>query len=141
MESLDDRTAHETLTTVECVRLLETQFIGRIAAIDRGAPIVMPVTFVMVGTTVFFRTSLGSAFHEIVKDADVAFEVDSADPAYHTGWSVIGRGRSQQVFDPETRRRALALHLRPWARAGEPGLISIPLTQLTGRRIVQIVAG
>jgi uncharacterized protein len=138
MRSLDDTTMLEELDVEECLRLIATQHIGRVAFIVDGEPMVLPVNFSLIDETIVFRTSLGSTFDVLVRGATVAFEVDHADPAYHSGWSVIGHGTAESL-DGEVPERALArLALRPWGRAVAPGWIGIRLYEVTGRRIVQV---
>jgi hypothetical protein len=141
MRRLDDMTVLEDLDTDECLRLIATQGIGRVAFIVDGEPMVLPVNFALVDDAVVFRTALGSAFDLLVRGTDVAFEVDQADPAYHSGWSVVGRGTAEGL---EGRVRGLELDrlaLRPWGLTVGPGWIGIRLRELTGRRIVQVVSG
>jgi hypothetical protein len=141
MRRLDEMTLLEDLDVPECVRLIATQVIGRVGFIVQGGPAVLPVNFTLVGKLVVFRTALGSAFDVLVRDAEVVFEVDHADPAYHSGWSVIGRGTAQALdgllVDAELDRLAL----RPWGLAAPPGWIGIQLREVTGRRIVQVAPG
>jgi nitroimidazol reductase NimA-like FMN-containing flavoprotein (pyridoxamine 5'-phosphate oxidase superfamily) len=141
MRRLDEKTLLEELNADECLRLTGTQVIGRVGFIVRGEPAVLPVNFALVGELIVFRTARGSEFDILVRDADVVFEVDQADPAYHSGWSVIARGTAQGLeglmAEPELDRLAL----RPWGLASPPGWIGIQLRELTGRRIVQVASG
>ena len=47
--------------------------------------------------------------------ASVAFEVDAADEATRTGWSVVVRGVLAESTDPVHLARLRALPLYPWA--------------------------
>jgi len=141
MRRLDDLTMLEELDVDECLRLIATQGIGRVAFIVNGEPTVLPVNFSLIDETIVFRTALGSTFDVLVRGATVAFEVDHADPAYHSGWSVIGHGTAESL-DGRVPERALdRLALRPWGRAAAPGWIGIQLYEVTGRRIVQVASG
>jgi len=138
MFELDDVTAMEDLEPEECFRLLASQHLGRVGMIMAGHPMVLPVNYALVGHTVVFRTARGSGFDRVVRHASVVFEIDHADPAYHSGWSVLGRGTAEaidQAVDLEALNQAV---LRPWARRAEPGWIGIPLVHVTGRRIVHL---
>ena len=65
----------------------------------------------------------------------VAFEIDAADPLFHTGWSVILRGRAEEIEKLEELMEAEKLPLQPWA-AG-PGRRYVRIRgSVTGRRIV-----
>jgi nitroimidazol reductase NimA-like FMN-containing flavoprotein (pyridoxamine 5'-phosphate oxidase superfamily) len=133
---LDDVTALEEMTTDECFRVIATQHLGRVGLVVAGRPLVLPVNYALIGKTVVFRTARGSSFDRVVRGADVVFEIDHADPAYHSGWSVMGRGRADGI-DENVDLESLTHHLmRPWARESPPGWIGIPLSHVTGRRIV-----
>lgn len=138
MDVLDQGTGLEVLGAEECLRLLATQFIGRIGLVVDDEPLVIPVNYALDGTSVVFRATPGSRFDRVVRDARVCFEVDHADPAYHTGWSVLGRGVVESVLDPADIARLQRLHLRPWARGERPSFLRLRLDHLTGRRIVQV---
>jgi uncharacterized protein len=122
---LDEKTLLEELNSDECLRLIGTQVIGRIGFIVRGEPAVLPVNFASVGELIVFRTALGSAFDILIRDADVVFEVDHADPAYHSGWSVIARGTAQGLEGLMAETELDRLALRPWGLACPPGWIGI----------------
>ena len=138
MFELDDVTTLEELDPDECFRLLAAQHLGRVGLIVAGQPMVLPVNYALLGHTVVFRTARNSGFDRVVRGADVVFEIDHADPAYHSGWRVLGRGRAEGVeasIDLDALDHAV---MRPWARRDEPGWIAIPLAHVTGRRIVHV---
>jgi nitroimidazol reductase NimA-like FMN-containing flavoprotein (pyridoxamine 5'-phosphate oxidase superfamily) len=137
VQRLDDVTVLETLDDEECWRLIATQGIGRVAFVVDGEPAVLPVTFAAVPPLVIFRTAAGSAFDQLVRDAQVAFEVDCADPAYHSGWSVVGRGVARRLEGRLSMAELSALRLRPWGLQVAPSWIGVDLAEVTGRRIVQ----
>jgi len=134
---LDEVTVLEALDADECWRLIATQGIARVAFVVDGEPAVLPVTFAAVQPLVIFRTAAGSAFDRLVRDAEVAFEVDCADPAYHSGWSVVGRGVARRLEGRLSVSELSALRLRPWGLQVAPSWIGVELAEVTGRRIVQ----
>ncbi len=138
MFELDDVTTLEELDPEECFRLLASQHLGRVGLIVVGQPMVLPVNYALIGHSVVFRTARNSSFDRVVRGADVVFEIDHADPAYHSGWSVLGRGRAagvEETVDLDALNHAV---MRPWARREPPGWIAIHLTHVTGRRIVHV---
>ena len=141
MQRLDDVTVLEDLPDDECLRLLGTQGIARVAFIVDDEPAVLPVNFALLDELVVFRTARGSAFDLLVRDTEVAFEVDQADPAYHSGWSVIARGRAESLEGVFAEELLDQLPLRPWGLSAPPGWIGIRLRDVTGRRIVQVTSG
>jgi nitroimidazol reductase NimA-like FMN-containing flavoprotein (pyridoxamine 5'-phosphate oxidase superfamily) len=138
MRRLDDVAVMEDLEPSECRRLMGTQGIGRVAFVVDGEPAVLPVTFAIIGEVVVFRTALGSSFDALVRDSEVAFEVDQVDPAYHSGWSVVGRGTARGLEGQIEHEVLDSLPLRPWGLQMAPGWIGIVLREVTGRRIIQV---
>ena len=68
----------EALAREQCVELLDTASIGRVVFTDGGLPVVLPVTFVLDGDAVVFRTRAGSRLAGITSGSVLAFEVDDA---------------------------------------------------------------
>src|SRR5438046_7241360 len=80
------------LTLAECLDRLRSTPIGRVAFVDRGGPVILPVNHGIDGTDVVFRTTYGSKL-QIAEDAGhVAFEADGIDVRTHRGWSVLVKG-------------------------------------------------
>jgi nitroimidazol reductase NimA-like FMN-containing flavoprotein (pyridoxamine 5'-phosphate oxidase superfamily) len=125
----------EVLTREECLRLLPTQMLGRIAVRLGEAPSILPVLFAMLDDDVVFRTDSGTKLSAAVMRAVVAFEVDDADPATRTGWSVLVVGPVEAVEDPATLARIDALGLEQWVDSGRDRVLRIHTRTVTGRRI------
>ena len=130
MRRLDDVAVMEDLDPVECRRLMATQGIGRVGVRRGRRAAVLPVTFALIGEVVVFRTALGSTFDMLVRDAEVAFEVDQSDPAYHSGWSVVGRGTARGLEEQLELEVLERLPLRPWGLQVAPGWIGIALREV-----------
>jgi hypothetical protein len=123
-------TGFEELDADECFELLGQSGIGRlVVAGERGRPEIFPVYYFMAGRRVLFWTDTGTKLTAST-GREVAFEVDHADPAAKTGWSVIVRGLARQ-WDPRQFRRRPT----PWINTVRPFLIAIDATEVTGRRI------
>lgn len=123
------------LTRAECFELLAGEHIGRVAVTDDRGPVVFPVNFVLDRHTVVFRTEEGTKLAAASRGSRVCFEVDHADPAARTGWSVIVRGEVTEVTDPAELARLRELPLRSWAPGARDRYIRILPAVLTGRRI------
>ena len=83
----------EYLTTEECLHLLSTASVGRIAVTRDALPVILPVNYAVDGTSLVIRTSEGSVLKAArAGGAVVAFEVDSLDERTMTGWSVLITG-------------------------------------------------
>lgn len=127
----------ETLSTDACLRLLSTHpvHVGRVTVVRGGEPHVYPVTFRVDGDAVVFRTATGSGLHLAVGQL-VAFEVDSLDPAWQEGWSVLLQGTAREVVDPDELVRMKRLPLHPWAPGPMDRFVRIDPSSISGRRIL-----
>jgi len=137
MTTLDARTGLERLTRDECLVLMERGEYGRLVVVDGDRALVFPVNYAMDGDTVVFRTAdgikLSSARHH-----RVTFEVDHADRAARSGWSVVIQGVAQEVTQFEASdvlERVDDLGVDPWAPGEKPHMVRIVPLQITGRRV------
>ena len=84
---------------------------------------------------VVFRTDEGTKLNAAARRGKVAFEIDGADAAAHTGWSVLIRGEAAEVTDPAELARLRKLPLFSWAPGAKSRYMRILPAKLTGRRI------
>jgi uncharacterized protein len=125
----------QTLGPAECIRLLASRYLGRLAYVAEGRPHVIPMNYVVDGDAVVVRMDHGRSLEQVVASQGVAFEVDHADFAYHSGWSVVAHGIAHEVTAPAEVQRLRRLPLRPWAPGDRSHFIQIEPTHFTGRRI------
>ena len=125
----------QELTKSECFQLLAGQRLGRVAVVDDQGPMIFPVNFVLDRYMVVFRTDEGTKLSAATRGGRVAFEIDGADEAAHTGWSVVIRGEATEVTDPAELARLRKLRLSPWAPGAKSRYVRILPAKLTGRRI------
>lgn len=125
----------QELTKSECFELLARERLGRVAVVDDRGPAIFPVNFVFDRYTVVLRTDEGTKLDAAIRGSRVAFEIDGADPATHTGWSVLVRGEAVAVTDPVELVRLRKLPLAPWAPGAKAHFVRILPAALTGRRI------
>jgi len=125
----------QELPKSECFELLAREQLGRVAFADDRGPVVFPVNFVLDRHMVVFRTDAGTKLDAACRGSRVAFEVDGADAAAHTGWSVLVRGEAVEVTDPAELARLRKLPLDPWAPGAKTHYVRILPAVLTGRRI------
>ncbi len=125
----------QELTRAECFELLASEQLGRVAVTDDLGPVVFPVNFILDRHTVVFRTEEGTKLQAAGRRSRVCFEVDGADAATHTGWSVIVRGEVTEVTDPAELARLGELPLQAWAPGARDRNVRILPSALTGRRI------
>lgn len=129
-----DHQGLEVIGIDECWQLLAGTPVGRVAFVDGGEPMVLPVNHAVIGHRVVFRTFRGSLLHEALMSEPVAFQVDAFDPDERTGWSVVVRGIAEVADDPDELHE---LGLEPWADAVvRDDWVQIRAEEVTGRRIL-----
>jgi nitroimidazol reductase NimA-like FMN-containing flavoprotein (pyridoxamine 5'-phosphate oxidase superfamily) len=135
MEDVMDRHELEVLSMEECLTLLGSRPVGRLAYVDRGAPSIVPVNHLVDGRTIVFRALEGSKTEALLLGRPVAFEVDDHDPARSVGWSVLVHGTATPVEDVEARR--FAAELDSWAAATSMRhtIVRLVPDEITGRRL------
>jgi uncharacterized protein len=126
----------QELTKSECFELLCGEHLGRVAVVDDQGPVIFPVNFILDRHMVVFRTGEGTKLAAAARGGRVAFEVDGADQAAHTGWSVVVRGEATEVTDRAELARLRRLRLSPWAPGAKSRYVRILPAKLTGRRIL-----
>jgi nitroimidazol reductase NimA-like FMN-containing flavoprotein (pyridoxamine 5'-phosphate oxidase superfamily) len=124
----------EVLDRDECLRLVATVPVGRVAvAVPGEPPLVVPVNFLLADGGIVFRTDYGTVFREgVVAGRPVSFQVDAVDVATHTGWSVLVGARATALDEWDSG----SLSLRPWATGPKDRWIRLEPLSVTGRRLV-----
>lgn len=125
----------EELELDECLRLLRSQAVGRVAVAQEGAPIVLPVNYRLVeavDTWVAVRTRPGSILDGAPLGA--ALEVDQIDPVHHEGWSVLVRGTLLHV-DPDAAEFRERFDPEPWLSEERDSWLVLEPFAITGRRL------
>ena len=137
MES--DPNGLEVLDRAECVRLLGTRSLGRIALSVDALPTVLPVNYVLVDDDmVVIRTRRGTRLSRATRNTVVAFEVDDFDEEWGEGWSVMVRGIAREVR-PEAAPPPRTT-VWPWQDVAETRLVGISLDLVSGRRLSRVMA-
>jgi nitroimidazol reductase NimA-like FMN-containing flavoprotein (pyridoxamine 5'-phosphate oxidase superfamily) len=133
--------APEALDEAECLRLISSAGVGRLAYVGRYGPTILPVNYAMHEGTIVFRTAHDSPTDEDLRtgiaDAEykVAFEIDELDPALREGWSVLVQGAVHHVTSEAERASVLEAGVEPWAGGVRELFLRIRPTRITGRRI------
>lgn len=128
-----------TLTRAECLDLLSTATVGRIAFVDEAGQQLIPVNFALIGETVYFRT-LPGGFLSKLRGAHrtIAFGVDHHTDLVGEGWNVTVRGLLHHAEDRATINMVLShRRLQPWAGGVRPLVMALPIDTLDGRRVWQ----
>ncbi|HLM63095.1 MAG TPA: pyridoxamine 5'-phosphate oxidase family protein [Acidimicrobiales bacterium] len=135
MDESDASTWVEYLAPEECWRLLAITPVGRVGVLVNSAPEIYPVNHRVDGETVVFRTDPGTKLAGLARSPAVCFQVDGIDADDHTGWSVLVKGRADQLRDPEERERVTSEPLEYWSVGAKAHWIRIVPEEVSGRRI------
>ncbi len=126
----------QSLSSEECLQLLSTGSVGRIAVTRDALPVILPVNYAVDGGSILIRTTDGAILRAArAGGAVVAFEVDNLDERTMTGWSVLVTGTLREVTAVSAVLRAEQLPLVPWAGGERRHFVRITPGLLSGRRI------
>lgn len=129
-----DQNGLEVLDRGECLALLATATVGRVAVTTGALPQVVPVNFYLDGERILLRTAAGTKLDAALRNAVVAFEADAFDSMYHSGWSVVVTGIARVL--PDNVALARRAPLLRWAPDGRERTMAISTDIVSGRRIV-----
>lgn len=132
--TLVDRTGIEVIDRDGCLELLAEDVIGRVAVLEGGSPLILPVNYALDGDTIVFRTAPGSKL-DAAHGSAACFEIDGFDRATRSGWSVVVRGRLHEVttYDAALFERTKDL-ADPWLDGDRPHVVRLSPRSISGRR-------
>ena len=130
-----DRNGLEILTDDECWRFLDAHHVGRLAVSIANQPEIFPVNYVVHRRSIVFVTAEGTKLAGALLGAGVSFEIDAADPLFHTGWSVVVRGQADEITQLDDLVEVQELPLRAWGPGDKRRYVRVTPLRLTGRRI------
>ena len=119
----------ELLDGDDCLRLLASQTIGRVAVTIGALPAIFPVSYHVHGNSIYFRIKGGTKLSAALAHGVVAFEVDLIDPVDRSGWSVQVLGRPRLVSRLDS--------FGPGIGGERDHLVRIDVEMISGRRISQ----
>jgi nitroimidazol reductase NimA-like FMN-containing flavoprotein (pyridoxamine 5'-phosphate oxidase superfamily) len=131
---LQDRDV-EVLSEAQCLELIATVRLGRIAFTEGALPAVQPVAFALSDGEVFIPTHRNNKVAIASRGAVVAFEVDDFDALARTGWNVTVVGPSRLISDAGEVDRLDELGAQPWEAPGGHCYVGILAQLVSGRRI------
>ncbi|MCW2831400.1 MAG: hypothetical protein JWP31_2092 [Aeromicrobium sp.] len=124
------------LSTDECLALLGTTTVGRIAFVDEGGQQLVPVNFVLHDGDLYFRTVADGLLAGLAPGHDdIAFGVDHHEDLYRNGWNVTVKGSAVEVTDAATIEAVQRTRLRPWAGGDRNLLVRVRPIEVAGRRV------
>lgn len=128
--------ATSTMTTEEARSLLEVVVVARVAFLHEGRVELLPVNVVLHDGMLVLRTAPDSVLAALVERHDVVLEADHLETLDQAGWSVVVRGVSAEVRDPEVVARLRAAGRPwPWAQGERDVFLSVSIDEVTGRRV------
>lgn len=131
-----DHAGMEVLGYDECLRLVGSEPVGRIAFAEGGDIHIFPVNHCVLDGLVAFRTADGTKLGVAMERSVVAFEADHYDAEQQAGWSVLIKGRADLVTDSTLLARLRTTGLPLWRNQVErPEWVVIRPDTVTGRRI------
>lgn len=131
-----DRSGMLVLPVQECLDRLAAAPIGRIAFVQNGEPVILPVNHGVHGTSVVFRSPVGSKLFAADRGQAVSFEADFADVQAKAGWSVVVRGVAEIVDDPVEIAQLDKLGIQAWAIKSPTDWVRIRSYEVSGRQVV-----
>ncbi|MDH3299928.1 MAG: pyridoxamine 5'-phosphate oxidase family protein [Acidimicrobiia bacterium] len=118
----------------ECIRLMESTPIGRIAFMVDDEILALPVNFRWHEDGIVFRTLDGLKLAAAANNQKVCFEVDQWDAGSRSGWSVVVQGVAREVDNWAEEAQLDQLGLIPWAKAEwRPIWVRVEPTSMSGR--------
>lgn len=140
MAAATDHAGLVVLSFDECLELIASSGVGRVAFLADGEIEVLPVNYTVEGARIAFRTATGSKLEAAVEQAVVAFEVDAYNESERSGWSVVIKGRVEVVTDRNVIARLELSGLKPYATAvPKPEWVVVHPNTITGRKVPQQV--
>lgn len=128
----------EEIDRGQCIELLKTQSVGRLAVADHGyyPPHIVPVNFALDGEAVVFRSNDGLKFKlSVLAEHSVSFEVDELDREGALAWSVVVQGRAEILTQEQIDALPHGEWLQPWAPGERRTWIRIVPYTITGRSL------
>jgi uncharacterized protein len=110
--------------------------LGRLAFVDHGWPLVVPMNYYAEDRVIYFRTAAGSKLLAALRAQHVSFEIDHVDDVWQEGWSVLALGRLRMLTDPDEIAEVSRVPLRAWAGGERPHYLRMDITSISGRRIM-----
>jgi hypothetical protein len=126
----------EEIEEVECLHLLRTAEIARLAYVTDAGPAILPVTYAMVDGRPVFRTAAGSPLSRLAGER-VAMEVDRVDVVRREGWSVVVTGIAHTIAGALVNGPDGTARVEPWPAGERETYVFVQPGRVTGRRIVR----
>ena len=137
------RRALRELSRARCLELLATTAVGRVGVSVRALPVILPVSYALIGEQVILRTAPGTKLEAAAHRHVVAFEADRYDPRGAWGWSVLVQGVASEIVDGAelvAARNRLGRDL-PFLDRESARLVVVDSALMSGREFGPVPAG
>ena len=136
----------EPLTAGQAMRFLGESLVAHIGVISAGVPYVTPMSFVVDGDRILFRTKPGKRYEAMLENPAISIEASKFDNETGDWTSVIVRGRAAEAGDDATISLTVQLLFdkygsvlgSPLSRgefqpmASFPHVVQVPIDEITG---------
>ena len=123
--------SYEDLTVGQCLDLLASKTLGRVAFQEDG-PVVLPVHYTVHRDSVIVRTSPYGYLGRHLRRCETALQVDALDESTGAGWTILVRGPAENLPGHEVPQ--LQQRPRSWAGGVQSLYVRIVPRAVTGRR-------
>ena len=111
----------EPLSREESMEILESAPVAHLGLVDGGEPYVIPMSFVIEGNRIFFRTMAGKKLDALRENPSVCIETSRYDEETGDWESVIIRGEASEIDEDAIRQDVIARLLRKYEKViGSP---------------------
>ena len=117
----------------ECRAMLAEESVGRVAWTSLEGPVILPVSYVLRGDRIAFRTSPYGTLAQLVTPTLVAFQIEELDRPHRVGRSVLVQGVAQAAQSSAWEPNWRIDDVTPWAGGVRNLFIEIGIQHLTGR--------
>jgi nitroimidazol reductase NimA-like FMN-containing flavoprotein (pyridoxamine 5'-phosphate oxidase superfamily) len=126
-----------TIPEKECLELLTTTAVGRVAYMTAEGLQLIPLNFAVIDAEIYFRTATDSVLDGLAQGNDeVVFGVDHHSQLYRDGWNVTVKGATTRVSDPDLYEQVMSCsRLHPWAGGTRGVVIHLSRRHVDGRRV------
>ena len=119
------------LAYAECLDLLATDTVGRVAFTTPEGPRIVPVNYALEGDGAGVPDHGEQRARRLRARPPIAFEVDHLDGERRRGWSVVAHGPCARMDEPPSAQS----EGESWAGGRRPLRLRLEWTELTGRRV------
>lgn len=136
----------DSISEVEAREFLAEAMVAHIGVVSNGDPYVSPMSFVVEGNRILFRTKPGKRFEAVLANPKVSIEASRFDEQSGDWISVIVAGHAAECTDSATTTRTVELLLEKYhevlgsplsrdafqAMATFPHVLEVEIDEITG---------